>query len=1192
MKPMHDNDLCSQDGTIFKALALLQKDVLDTMDFRGTFQAVLDLLLQTTQSHLGFIAETTTDEQQRSCARIHAITNIAWNSKTRALHQELEAGNFLIHAPGSLIDATMRSRNPIVSHDPPSDPRAAGVPDGHPPLDSYLGIPLIKGDVTIGVIGLANRAGGYDDAIISALDPILPICASLIHSKIQAAAREGSERTLQASEARFRALFEAISQGVIHYSPDGRVIASSPAAERIFGPRLDQVPGVTPFGPGSRMVHEDGSVATPSEIPTFQIFRAGRTLGPVVLGCVDQEAGKTKWLSVEAIPLFRDGEKRPFQAYAVFDDITRQKAAEVALKESERRYRLAQTASGVGIWDWDPRDDRLFWDPSCWAMLDEAPRDGTMGYNDWRDRVHPDDLARVHSEVLSKLAAGEEFSVEFRLRTANHDWLWVNGRGRAVERDGDGQVARIMGTHTNIHQRKQAELAFQEEHEALLNTNRELRLLAKVFTHASEGILITAPDGAIVDANEAFCRISGYQRTELIGRNPSILHSGEQSRTFYDELWQSLRQNGSWSGEIWNRRKDGTRFCEALTISAVLDEGGNTQYYVGWISDVTAEKEHQRKLEFIANYDSLTGLPNRNLLAQRLRGALEKAKRQRHIVGVAYVDLDGFKEVNDSLGHDAGDALLKLVADRMKSCLRSNDTVARFGGDEFVVVLTSLNDPSGASPIVQRLLMATDIPFGFGQAASQVSASIGITFYHPSSGQEPDQLLRYADQAMYQAKLMGKNRYHVFDPVQDNALRDRHSMLRRIQTALEEEEFVLYYQPKVNMRSGEVLGLEALIRWNHPDKGQLAPAAFLPGVESTPIGNRIGEWVIETALAQMRAWQKEGVWLPVSVNVSAYHLQREDFVDRLRGLLKKYADVPARYLSLEVLETGAIGDMEHAGAVISACAAMGVSFALDDFGTGYSSLAHLRRLPAETLKVDRSFVRDMLVDADDLMILEGVMGLASTFRRQTIAEGVETVAHGEILLDLGCDVAQGYAIARPMPARDVIAWMAAWQPHPAWYRRTPLSSKWTPMLVGAVYHRGWMYKALDCLKGDCETPLPTYDACRFGAWLRDEARALLRSDEEFSEIERAHIRVHELLQGLMDWKDPVFRKKRKRQLAAFHRASEHLLVLLRRVVTREIHGESETQEIGYLVTQAALADGGSDDPARAQPTGFSVSRAG
>ena len=1187
MNGTHDQDCYSKRDTLFKALALLQKDFLETLDFREAFREVLGLVQHVTGSPMGFIGETVIDEGQRSCVRIQAISNIAWNPEARALHKQLEAGDFLLHAPDSLIGATLCSNKPVVCNDPASDERSGGVPDGHPAIESFLGIPLLRSGVAIGVIGLANRAGGYDEAIVSALDPILPICAALVHSRIQSAAREKSERALQASEGRFRALFASISQGVVHYAADGRVIALNPAAEAIFGGGLAQAPGFGRFGSAEKMIREDGSPLPPSEIPTVQVLRAERRLGPVVLGWQEPGSGGTSWFSVEATPLFRDSGATPVEAYAVFGDITREKETELALRESERLYRLAQAASGVGVWDWHVQEDQLFWDSSCWEMLGEVPQDRILCFRDWSARVQPDDMARIEDEIQSKIAGREEFSVEFRLRTADGDWLWVNGRGRAVEHDGEGRVTRVMGTHTNIQLRKEAELAFQAEHEALLHSNQELRLLAKVFTHASEGIVITDPDGRIINANAAFSRITGYPLDELIGRNPRMLHSGDQSAEFYAELWRSLGKRGHWSGELWNRRRDGTRYCQELTISVVADEAGDTRYYVGWVRDISAEKEHQRKLEFIANYDGLTSLPNRNLLSTNLKKAMVEAKRSGHIVGVAYVDLDGFKEVNDNLGHDAGDALLKLVADRMKSCLRSHDTVARFGGDEFVVVLTSLDDPSGAVPIIQRLLGATDVSWGPGESVSRVSASIGVTFYHPSSSEEPDQLLRYADQAMYQAKLMGKNGYHVFDPVQDNALRDRHSMFKRVEAGLEAGEFVLYYQPKVNMRSGEVVGLEGLIRWNHPEDGVLPPASFLPEVESTPTGTRICDWVIGTALAQMNVWQKEGLSLPVSVNVSAYDLQREEFVDRLQALLNEYPDVPAGHLSLEVLETGAIGDMERVGGVISACSTLGVGFALDDFGTGYSSLAHLRRLPAQTLKVDRSFVHDMLVDADDLMILEGVMGLASAFRRKTIAEGVETVAHGEMLLDLGCDVAQGYAISRPLPVREVRPWLAAWQPYPAWNERVPLSSRWIPVLVGAVYHRAWMLEALDYLNTGGRRRLQPYDACRFGAWLREDAGALIPARKELEEIELAHARVHELAEILIDMGDHSNPDIRKKKMNRFLRGSDHLLALLGRVLKREIYGEADACKIGYLdVAMPAV-----NEPMRIESPGHRETRA-
>jgi diguanylate cyclase (GGDEF)-like protein len=511
-----------------------------------------------------------------------------------------------------------------------------------------------------------------------------------------------------------------------------------------------------------------------------------------------------------------------------------------------------------------------------------------------------------------------------------------------------------------------------------------------------------------------------------------MLSSGRQDKVFYEGLWRALLEQGHWSGEIWNRRKDGEVFAELLTISAVRDAQGSTQHYVALFSDITAIKEHQNKLDRMAHFDALTNLPNRLLLADRLQQGLAQAARRGQTLAVAYLDLDGFKSVNDRYGHDVGDQLLVALASRMKQALREGDTLARLGGDEFVAVLSDLTEAQASVPLLNRLLAAAAQPVSVGSLTVQVSASLGVTFYSQANEIEPDQLLRQADQAMYQAKVAGKNRYHVFDAAHDNDLRGHHESLERIRLALAHGEFVLHYQPKVNMRSGVVVGAEALIRWQHPDRGLLAPAVFLPVIENDALAIAIGEWVIDTALTQMERWHAAGLDMGVSVNVGARQLQQANFVERLQTQLAAHPNVPANLLELEVLETSALEDINQVSQVIEACAALGVAFALDDFGTGYSSLTYLKRLRVGLLKIDQSFVRDMLDDPDDLAILQGVIGLAAAFRRDVIAEGVETIAHGSLLLHLGCELAQGFGIARPMPGEQLPAWIAAWKPDAAW----------------------------------------------------------------------------------------------------------------------------------------------------------------
>jgi diguanylate cyclase (GGDEF)-like protein len=531
--------------------------------------------------------------------------------------------------------------------------------------------------------------------------------------------------------------------------------------------------------------------------------------------------------------------------------------------------------------------------------------------------------------------------------------------------------------------------------------------------------------------------------------------------------------------------------------------------YVALFSDITPIKDHERRLENIAHYDALTALPNRVLLGDRLHQAMAQTQRRKQRLAVAYLDLDGFKNVNDRHGHETGDQLLMRLATGMKHALREGDTLARLGGDEFVAVLLDLVDVEASAPILGRLLGAAAQTVEIDGLALRVSASVGVTFYPQADEVDADQLLRQADQAMYQAKLLGKNRYHVFDAELDRSVRGRYETLDRIRRALAEREFVLHFQPKVNLRTGVCIGAEALIRWQHPEKGLLAPAVFLPVIEEHPLAVEIGEWVIDTALTERDRWHAAGLQIPVSVNVGARQLQQPGFVERLRALLAAHPLATAGALELEVLETSALEDLARMSRVVEACGEIGVSFALDDFGTGYSSLSYLKRLPVRQIKIDRSFVLDMLDDPDDLAILEGVLRLSTAFNREVIAEGVETVAHGEVLLQLGCDLAQGYGIARPMPGPALPGWLATWRPDPAWAGLSAVGRDDLPLLFAGVQHRAWMSALASHLAGERSTP-PPLDAgtCRFGRWLQAEGRARHGSQPTFLACGHLHREMH------------------------------------------------------------------------------------
>ena len=562
------------------------------------------------------------------------------------------------------------------------------------------------------------------------------------------------------------------------------------------------------------------------------------------------------------------------------------------------------------------------------------------------------------------------------------------------------------------------------------------KLAASVFTHAGDGIAITDGNAVIIDVNESYTLITGFSREEAIGQNLRFLESRKEAPQVFSNIWQVLQKDGYWFGEMWNRRKNGEEYAEMTTISAVYNEQGVATHYIALANDITSMKDYQTQLEQIAHYDVLTNLPNRALLTDLLSIAMQQCSVSNRSIAVVLLDLDGFKVVNDAYGHDVGDELLITLSVRMKGALREGDTLARIGGDEFVAVLADLTNIDDAEPVFERLLLAASEPATVGGVVVNVSASIGVTIY-PQDGVNAEQLLRHADQAMYVAKKSGKNCYHLFDIIQDDAFKLRRENLAAIRRAIDNHEFVLYYQPKVNMRTGTVFGVEALIYWQHPKLGLLNPIEFLPVVEHNPMMVEIGEWVIDTALRQISTWQEIGHSCPIhiSVNIAALQLQQSNFTQRLTKLLAAHPDIEPRFLELEVLETSALDNVYDVSATMNDCKALGVSFALDDFGTGYSSLTYLRRLPVSVIKIDMSFVRDMLTNTDDLSIVEGVIGLAKSFKRDVIAEGVESVEHGCTLLQLGCDLAQGYGIAKPMPATDILTWIKGWKPDASWLKQ-------------------------------------------------------------------------------------------------------------------------------------------------------------
>jgi diguanylate cyclase (GGDEF)-like protein/PAS domain S-box-containing protein len=658
-----------------------------------------------------------------------------------------------------------------------------------------------------------------------------------------------------------------------------------------------------------------------------------------------------------------------------------------------------------------------------------------------------------------------------------------------------------------------------DRYQLQMRAEKMLRLHEIAFNSASEGITLTDAQGKIMVVNPAFTRITGYEASEVIGRNPRVLKSGRHDAIFYQNMWRSINQNGHWRGEIWNRNKFGDVYPELLSITAVQNSQGELSNYVAVFSDISHIKKHEVELKQMAYYDPLTGLPNRALLRDRMDMAMAHCKRASKHMAVCYLDLDGFKPINDTYGHEAGDKLLVELGYRFKQVLRDEDTVARIGGDEFIFLLPSLNEPQEFRLAADRILEEVSKPFTIEGHETGVTASMGVALY-PSQDVTADTLVRFADQAMYQIKKSGRNGFTVFDAKQDYIERSEHEQRERIADAIKNGELVLHYQPKVNMRAGTIHGLEALIRWQDPERGLIMPGDFLPSIEGREVMVELGDWVISEALRQMEKWRYQGFDFSVSVNVSAEQLQQSDFVEKLKAQLAEFPEISPDLMQLEILETTALEDIVSISHVIDECRALGVEVALDDFGTGYSSLTYLKRLPATVLKIDRSFVQDINAEPESLALVRGVGSLARAFGKTLLAEGVESVEHGVWLLKLGCDLAQGYGISKPIPADDIIPWVESWQVPEPWQALRELY--WDdldyPLIAAELEHNRWVDMVSYSIAQNQVLPeaaLVDHHHCNFGRWYYSQsARRRYGSLLVFQSIEPVHTEIHQVVGDL------------------------------------------------------------------------------
>lgn len=692
----------------------------------------------------------------------------------------------------------------------------------------------------------------------------------------------------------------------------------------------------------------------------------------------------------------------------------------------------------------------------------------------------------------------------------------------------------------------------QQSREALRRKEEKYRA---VVEQVGEALLLFSTQLRIIEANPSAMSLLGRDGKQLLGQSLKQL----LPKTYHYLLNTQNAQERTFEAEL--KHADGTRIIVEINSGSV--EIDNETYCLWLMHDISERKaaqaallEKQQQLETLAYHDALTHLPNRYLFTDRVQQAIAHSRRRGTLLAICYLDLDGFKEVNDQAGHKVGDTLLINVAKRLTNILRSEDTVARLGGDEFVILLGELHTREQGAEILQRMLTSLSLPHLINGDSHVVSASIGVTFF-PEDDADVDTLLRHSDQAMYMAKLQGRNRFYFFDLEGDRQNLVRQNLRQELENAITHNELRLYYQPKVNMREGKVFGVEALVRWEHQQRGLLSPDHFLPLIREQEAQQQLDWWVLRQGLAQLALWHKQGLDLQMSLNVTAQTVQEPHFISRLKNLLAEHPRLHPNSVELELLESEAVSDLENVSSVIHECAVeLGVSFALDDFGTGYSSLTYYRHLPAKVLKMDRSFVISMLHDGEDLNIVEGVIGLARAFDRRVIAEGVESIAHGLLLLRLGCDLAQGYGIAAPLPSEQIAAWVKEYQPPKLWMSAS--SHQWSledlPLLTVEVHHRHWVKQVIMQSKGEfLPSPPAVHDhhQCRFGRWYYGLGMRRYGHLSSFKKLATRHQQIHQLALSMLAKDNPSAKEledSEKELLLARDELLENLYILQEEVL--------------------------------------------
>ena len=794
-------------------------------------------------------------------------------------------------------------------------------------------------------------------------------------------------------EERFRTIVTQVPGAVFRYRPDGPIDFISDAIEEIAGYTAGQLMRGTTHAwvdlicPEDRRMHRRAVKQAVGEMQPYALeYR------------IIDAAGTERWVAENGQP--QAGPHGLVWVDGIIADISQRKHHEMRIEAllTEQSAILDNVMFGVmfvrnrRIVSVNRRCEELFgyghgaMTGSSTAIVFPSRYD----YEEAGERQYP------------ALAAGGDFSEERHYRRQDGSLFWALVSGCALDplRPGEGSI----WVYADITARKEAE--------------EKLRLSATVLEHIADAVMVVDIEGVIVAVNPAFTQITGYTEAEAVGQHSSLTRSERHDELFYQTMWDELIASGFWRGEIWRRRKNGEIYLEWLTISAVRDTRALTTHYVGVCSDITVIKQAQEKLDHLAHHDPLTALPNRLLFHDRLQHALQRAAREGEQLAILFIDLDRFKNVNDTLGHHIGDELLQQVAAQLSARLRDGDTLARLGGDEFIVLLEKVDGQYGATQVAEKLVSMFEQPFLVAGHELFVTCSVGVSLF-PDDAQDLNMLIRNADVAMYQAKARGRNGYRFYAPSMTGEGIERLRLETYLRRSIEKHEIFLNYQPQVEIDTGRLVGVEALVRWNHPELGLVPPARFIPLAEDSGFINQLGKWVLDEACRQMMRWQEQGLRVPkIAVNLSVKQFERGSMAGMVADILRETGLEPQR-LQLEVTESVIMNTGDALG-YINDLHAIGVGLAIDDFGTGYSSLAYLKQLPVQTLKIDRSFIKDISTDANDEAIAIAIIQLGKSMHLSVIAEGVETQEQAAFLLRHGCKLAQGYFYSKPVLAQDML----------------------------------------------------------------------------------------------------------------------------------------------------------------------------